>query len=338
MRMIYKKVKDFNKWEKFILNHPGGYIFQSPGIYNFYNSVSNHNPFVIAVQSGDEILGLLSGVIISNGKGIERYFSRRAVVWGGPLIIENVESEIKNEIVRKLIKEFDRIVNKKAIYTEFRNLFELSEYKDIFEKEGYQYEEHLNYIIDLTLSEEQLWKNLNQKRRNEIYKAIKENLSFKETSDENSLKKTYKIIEEVYSKAKLPFPELVYFKEALKILTPDHFKIFSALYDGEIIGTMYTLCYNNVIYDWYAGSYKEYYSKCPNDLIPWEVFKWGKLNGFRKFDFGGAGKPGVPYGVRDYKKKFGGKMVNYGRYKRINNKFLYKIGEIGVKYYGILKK
>jgi lipid II:glycine glycyltransferase (peptidoglycan interpeptide bridge formation enzyme) len=67
----------------------------------------------------------------------------------------------------------------------------------------------------------------------------------------------------------------------------------------------------------------------PNDLIPWDVFLWGKENGFTRFDFGGAGKPDVPYGVREYKKKFGGKMVSYGRYEKINKPNLMKIAKTG---------
>ena len=46
---------------------------------------------------------------------------------------------------------------------------------------------------------------------------------------------------------------------------------------------------------------------------------------FKSFDFGGAGKPDVPYGVRDHKLKFGGQMVEYGRFEKINNKLVYSI-------------
>ena len=89
--------------------------------------------------------------------------------------------------------------------------------------------------------------------------------------------------------------------------------MFTALNEGKIIGCMLALVYKSTIYDFYAGSYAEYYSKYPNDLIPWEVFLWGKCEGYTCFDFGGAGKPNVPYGVREYKKKFGGDLVEHGR-------------------------
>jgi serine/alanine adding enzyme len=31
------------------------------------------------------------------------------------------------------------------------------------------------------------------------------------------------------------------------------------------------------------------------------------------FDFGGAGRPDEPYGPREFKSKFGGELVDYGR-------------------------
>lgn len=50
-----------------------------------------------------------------------------------------------------------------------------------------------------------------------------------------------------------------------------------------------------------------------------KYFDRGHQNRFQIFDFGGAGKPNVSYGVRYYKMSFGGKLVNYGRYTLVLN-------------------
>jgi hypothetical protein len=44
------------------------------------------------------------------------------------------------------------------------------------------------------------------------------------------------------------------------------------------------------------------------------------------FDTMGAGKPGVPYGVRDFKLRFGGDLVEHGRFLHINKPTLYRLG------------
>jgi len=54
-------------------------------------------------------------------------------------------------------------------------------------------------------------------------------------------------------------------------------------------------------------------------------------NGLKLVDFMGAGKPDQKYGVRDFKLQFGGDLVEHGRFKQINNKFLYNLGIFGLK-------
>jgi len=79
------------------------------------------------------------------------------------------------------------------------------------------------------------------------------------------------------------------------------------------IGVAIRLLYKNVIYAWYAGAIRDYASYKANDLLNWHVLEWGAQNGFKCFDFGGAGKPDEDYGPQRFKAKFGGRLVNYGR-------------------------
>ena len=59
---------------------------------------------------------------------------------------------------------------------------------------------------------------------------------------------------------------------------------------------------------------------------------------FEYFDFMGAGSPDSDYGVREFKSKFGGECVEYGRYIKINKPVLYHAGRIGLKVLGKLNK
>ena len=71
-------------------------------------------------------------------------------------------------------------------------------------------------------------------------------------------------------------------------------------------------------------------------MATWAAIDYANKNMIERFDFMGAGKPNDGgYGVRDFKAKFGGELVEYGRFRYICNPFLYKIGILGVK---ILKR
>lgn len=89
------------------------------------------------------------------------------------------------------------------------------------------------------------------------------------------------------------------------------------------------------IYDYYAGSLSSEYDKHPNDIIPWEIFKYYQKGGYLQFDFGGAGKPNIPYGVRDYKLKFGGELVNHGRYLFIHQQIFFLLLKLALKFRSI---
>ncbi len=71
------------------------------------------------------------------------------------------------------------------------------------------------------------------------------------------------------------------------------------------------------------------------DEVRWAGIQWAKENGCARYDMMGAGEPGVPYGVRDFKSEFGGEMVEHGRFLCVNKQLLYKIGATVVK---IMKK
>jgi serine/alanine adding enzyme len=276
---------------------------------------------------------LLHAVFQSEYNGILYQFTKRSIIVGGPLVKNN---DIK--VLELLLKTYGKYANKHAIYTQIRNIHSTIEFRNVFELNEFHFQEHLNIIIDLSKTNEELWKDVFSKRRNEIRKAEKEGVEVREIDSFEELQIAYSILVEVYSRAKFPLANQELFNNSFRILFPKGLiKYFGAFYNNNLIGILITLCYKNVIYDWYAGSFKRFYNKCPNDLLPWKVFLNTKAQGYNIFDFGGAGHPDSNYGVRDYKKKFGGTFVNYGRYQIIHKKTLFFVGKVAFTLWQKLK-
>ena len=134
-------------------------------------------------------------------------------------------------------------------------------------------------------------------------------------------------------------PDKTLFTESHQQLSKQNIlKTFVAVSNEEIIGCRMVLCYGDIVYDWYAGASEKHLDKYPNDFLPWKVMQWGSLNGYKYFDFGGAGKPNEAYGVRDHKLKFGGNLIEYGRFEKIHNNFMMQIGKLGLKAFKLIKK
>jgi CelD/BcsL family acetyltransferase involved in cellulose biosynthesis len=311
---------DHHKWGQFVASHPKGTIFQTPEYYALHAMTKGYRPQVIAAfDTQHTMVGVLVAIAGSVYKGIAAYLTSRAIVCGGPLAQDD-----DTEILTLLLETYASHMHKQVIYSQFRNLHDTTPFRIAFGSVNAHYEEHLNILIDLQKTEEELWKDVKTRKRNNIRQAQRKDVTVKELTTLQEVEASYSILEEVYHRAKLPLADKLLFKNAFEVLGKKRFlKFYGTFLHETLVGTMYVFAYNNRIYDWYAGSYKKYYSFNPNDILPWEIFLSEKNNGFSTFDFGGAGKPGVPYGVRNYKIQFGGELVNFGRYEIAHNRLIF---------------
>jgi lipid II:glycine glycyltransferase (peptidoglycan interpeptide bridge formation enzyme) len=315
-------------------SHPHANIFHIQEMYEVYKKTKNFDPIFINLREDGKIVGVLLAVIQKEFSGVLGALTSRAIIWGGPIVKNN-----DPVLLNKLLKKYDRHIKKKAIYTQFRNLWDWGDCKSVFNQNGYEYKDHLDIFHDLTKSPDELLMEMHKGRRKNIRRAIKKGLEFNELKTKKQIHIGYELVKETYNKVSLPFPDYSLFKNSFEIMNgKEMVKFFGAFYKGKMIGFRAVLCFNNSIYDWYAGSDPKHLDKYPNDFLPWKIMEWGSKNGYEKFDFGGAGKPNEPYGVRDFKLKFGGELVNFGRFQKIHKPVLMKTGEFGLKTLKYLRK
>jgi serine/alanine adding enzyme len=314
-----------NEWHKFILNHTHGNYFQSYLAYELFLSVENYRPILFVSHQDDIIKGVLLGVLIRENCGIKGFFSRRCIVWGGP-IVYNEDKNVLTELLQKL----NEYASNKSIYIEFRNMFNLSGVHDIFHTMGYSFDSHLNFIINIR-SLDYAWKNLSESKKRQINKSHKYGASIVQAETLDQIEKFYAILQILYNdKVRKPLPGFDYFAEFYK---SNKYGIYLLVkYNDKIIGGIMCPIFRDTIYELYIcgldGVYKNIY---PSVMATWAAVEYAAKNGLKYFDFLGAGKPNENYGVREFKSKFGGYLVNYGRFLKVNDKLLYNIGKVGMK-------
>lgn len=324
---------DKNKWSDFVYNHPNGNIFQTPEMYEVYQKTKNYEPIFINIIENNNIVAIMLAVIQKENFGILGALTARSIIWGGPLVKNNNPG-----ILDVILKKYNKIISRKAVYTQFRNFWDWNGCKEIFRQNGFEYEDHLNIIHDLRISVDDMLMNMHKGRRKNIRRAKRKSVEFREIENLNGIEEALTIIKQTYIRVKLPLPdESLFFNVFNFFVKRDIAKFFVAVVRDKIIGARFVFCYKDLVYDWYAGSSNDHSDKYPNDFLPWKVMEWGHNNGYKKFDFGGAGKPEKEYGVRDYKLKFGGKLVNWGRFEKVHNSLLFKIGKIGLELFKRLK-
>lgn len=324
---------DVTKWGDFVYNHPKGNIFQTPEMAEVYRRTKNYEPITLAAinTKNDEMLAVLQAVVIKEISGFLGTFSVRAIIQGGSLFIEN-ENGIKSH--KLLMEHYDKIAQKKALYTQVRNMWDTSNISNFLNSMGYEYEEHLNFLIDLKRSEEELWHNLKRDKKRGITKARKRGIIIEEVKDKKLPPIFYIIIEETYKNARVPLADISLFESVFDILVPKNMaKFYLAKYEDTFIGARLVTTYKNMIFDWYAGALTSYLPMYVNEALVWHILTEGANSGYFTFDFGGAGNPNEAYGVREFKKQFAGEMVNFGRYMKVYSPIKMKIAEKGFNIY-----
>ncbi|MFK5856655.1 MAG: peptidoglycan bridge formation glycyltransferase FemA/FemB family protein [Bacteroidota bacterium] len=325
--------KTKNSWEKLLLTHTNNTVFQSPIMYDFYKKVQNFDPFFFLVHddTNEECLGVLLAVLIKEGKGIKGYLSSRIVVYGGPIIIEEIEN--RNEILNLLLKKLVEKTVHRSMFIQFRNFFEWSKSeKQIFSNNGFFFRERLNLLVKTTDKDTAL-SNLSSSKRRQIRKGLSEGVHITEPQNEEEVHSFYKLLQELYkNKVRKPLPTWSFFKEFYSFSNKGELGIIRLIKFKNIIigGLLSPITPEKAIYEWYVvGLNKEFKKQYPSILATWAPIEYAINNNLQHFDFMGLGKPKDDYGVRDFKMKFGKNTVNYGRFGRRNNKLLYAIVEIG---------
>lgn len=336
--MNYEILKDISeidqkKWTEFIYNHPHGNIFQTPEMYEVYKNTKNYEPvFLAVVNNKEEISGTLLAVIQKEYSGVLGNFTARSIIHGGPLI-KNDDSDVLDFV----LKEYNGIIKKKAIYSQFRNFWDWGERKEIFHKYGNEYLEHLNLIVDCQ-NRDDINKRLSKSKLRQIKKSKKEGAKIIEPQSIEQVSQFYDLLTYLYKeKVKKPLSGWSLFEKFY--YRKDIGRYFLIEYKSQIIGGIMCPIFNKkVIYEWFVcgldGKYKGIY---PSVLATWAAIDYANLNNIDVFDFMGAGKPDQDYGVRGFKSKFGGQLINYGRFEKVHQPMMFEIAKVGFKLWQKIK-
>jgi lipid II:glycine glycyltransferase (peptidoglycan interpeptide bridge formation enzyme) len=162
----------------------------------------------------------------------------------------------------------------------------------------------------------------------------KKKVYVKEISQAKEIAKVYGILSQTYSKVQVPIADISLFEKAHEYLyRKGMVKFLIAKLNEENIATLVALLFKKTILTWYYGNSAEYNRLSGASLLIWHLIKWGASNGYEILDFGGAGRPNEKYGVRDYKARFGGQKVNYGRYMKVHSPVMLQLAKTGYQIY-----
>ena len=366
--LTYKEI-DRGEWSRLVQTSATGTWFQTPEAYMLFASMQElFLPFAKAVERVNELTnertlrGVCVGYVTREKNPIKQYFTRRAIIIGGPVIANDATSEEVETLmiaVRNQFKILDlrfKILNS-PIFIETRNFNDYSRWKGAFEKAGFEYKKHLNFHVDCT-DKEKMWERLSENRKRQVRHAngdfkfkisfpfgtITSNLRFDNLSvSEQDVREWYKILSELYrKKVKTPLWPVEFFIEAYR---QGIGQFMLVRHEGKIIGGSMVVRWKpnpspsikgrdvrGTVSEWFeCGLNAQYKEQYPSVMATYAGMCYAAEEGIGRYDMMGAGVPDVPYGVRDFKAEFGGQLVEHGRFVCVREPILYKIGVLAVK-------
>lgn len=228
----------------------------------------------------------------------------------GPLLSTNKKA---NDLFFEKIEEFGR--KKNVIFFRFDPLIESkSHIKDLFNDQklytSYSNQPNTTIILDLTLSEEELMKQMRPKGRYNIRVAFKKGVKIRK----GNIEEFYTLMKETAERDGFSMHIKSVYENMLQVLK-DHAVLLTGEYEGKAVTAGIFIVFGKTMMYYYGASGNEHRNVLAPYLLQWEAFKYGKEHGATEYDFLGIADAGAKNhrlaSVTEFKRKFGGQIREY---------------------------
>jgi hypothetical protein len=288
--------RDKIPWDK-IENCYDHTVFKSKAWMDFLIVTQSVEPFVVEIFDENKLAGFFVGEKFSKLFNIVASpFEGWTTTYQGLSMLTQISGDARINIYIDLISYL--------IKNRICSIIQISDWQldmDLIKNRGLKYEVYRGYNLDLTQTEEQIYKKFGSSScQRKIRKAHKNGIIVRETKDiDQFIYHYYKQLLEVFEKQGLKptykIDRVVALIDKLKL--SDKLLLLEALSaEGICLATGVFVGDNKLAYFWGGASYTKYQNLCPNEPIMYEAIKYWKKKGYKDFDLAG---------IRKYKEKYG---------------------------------
>lgn len=166
-----------------------------------------------------------------------------------------------------------------------------------------QFSLQTTFEIDLTKSEEALFKAMTSACRRCIRKAEANGVQIEVATDAAFAEEYYEQLRDVFSKQRIIPPYKRNRIESLMrhLLPSDHLLLLRARdLNATCIATGVFPAANDTMHFWGGASWRQHQHLRPNEALQWAAIRYWKARGMKRYDMGGGG---------EYKEKYGGRRL-----------------------------
>lgn len=205
----------------------------------------------------------------------------------------NFEGEYDSSIFNEYIK-----------YCQMNNIVCEFQRFDLFRTDISKYYGNIRYISHnvvkrIDIDEDEIFDDMERRAKKNVRKALKNELSVfidEELEYLDEFKRIYNLTMDRNNASKSYYFDENFFD----ILTKENCKLFHVISNDEIISTELVIYDDLCCYSYLGGTINEFFNLRPNEIMKYEIMKWGHSKGLKYFVLGGG--YGGDDGIFMYKK------------------------------------
>lgn len=160
-----------------------------------------------------------------------------------------------------------------------------------------------NVVRDLSMSLDDMWMDFKQKVRKNVKRAMQHNLEILVEYDDthlNDFLRIYNLTMDRNHALKSYYFDEKFFHTINNM--KNNIAYFYVFYEGQIISAELVIYGSENCYSYLGGTDDKYFEMRPNDFLKYEIIKWAKNKGLKKYILGGG--YGKDDGIFQYKQCF----------------------------------
>lgn len=294
-------LKDRDKWLRLWRSWPGREVAAHPSYVELF---LNEGERALAATYHSEAFGSVLYPVVLRPVGVAGGETPYTDIvtpygYGGPFWWGEGD---KSVLAEEFWDRFDAWASDAAVVSQFArlSLFEDS----LLPFRGSRVFRRNNYVVDLSIGQEALWKSFAPKVRNNVRRALREGVTVEVDEAASDFEQFERIYAETMQRRraceKYLFP--TGFFESIHNGLPGQFAYFHARLHGRIVSTELVLLSANTVHSFLGGTLSEAFPARPNDLLKYEAMLWGADQDKDSLVLGGGYSAGD--GIERFKKAF----------------------------------
>lgn len=279
--------KSQDVWDEYVRNSSSATFCHQFAWRSVIEQAYGHRTFYFMIRQDQVVRGIMPLVLVRSALFGSSLASMPFLDYGGICADDQRYAEQLMATAQRLMQE------QRTKKVELRHCQPLSQ-------AGLSRLDKVSMILDLSSGADAIWKALPGKVRNQVRKAEKAGLTTVEGGIE-FLDEFYDIFAVNMRDLGSPVHDKAFFQHLFR-----HFgqqaRCRLIRERNKPVGALISLFFKDMMIVPWASSLREYFSKCPNNLLYWSAIQDGCQRGCKKFDFG---RSSIKSGTYEFKRQWG---------------------------------